>query len=445
MKRRNAFIISVMMATMCLAQEMTLSECITTGIENNLSLANARINIEKGRTGVSQNRARLLPLISGSFQFTDYLISPVNVTTGTLLGNDFADNPTWQTIKSMQYNVSTGVQLSLPIYDQTIFAAIDVARTVENISKVSYEKAVEDLTMQMGKIYYMAQASQKLQQLTDENIERMEALCEITEALYQQGVVLEVDLNRVHINLQTLKAQRLKYYTQLQQQLNLLRYLMDMSVDEPLCVTEISDGVEHLVIGGVSDALPELLLPTQQKQLAEQRIKAVKAGYLPSISFFGYVGGLAYQDKFHHFFNTDAAKDNWFGNSYIGLSVKIPIFDANSKKHQIKQYKYDALQADNTLELTRKLFDQRYADASLQLNYNIELYDTQNENRRQAENVFNVTEEQYKEGIASMSDLLQDEMRLRTAQAACIQAICQCNLARLDLLKLSGNLPQLTK
>ena len=110
---------------------MTLVECVRRGIANNLSLENARIDINKSRTGISQNRARMLPVINGVFQFTDYLKQPVNVTTGTLLGNDFPDNPTWQTIKSMQYNVNAGVQLNVPLYNQSIYASVDVAGTVE--------------------------------------------------------------------------------------------------------------------------------------------------------------------------------------------------------------------------------------------------------------------------------------------------------------------------
>lgn len=148
---------------LCHGQEMTLRECIRTGITNSLQLANARIDIEKGRTTVSQNRSRLLPVINGIVQLTDYLKSPVNVTTGTLLGNDFPETPTWQTIRSMQYNASAGIQLSMPLYDRTVITAIDVARTVERISSLQYEKAVEDLTMQIGKVYYMAQASRELE------------------------------------------------------------------------------------------------------------------------------------------------------------------------------------------------------------------------------------------------------------------------------------------
>lgn len=445
MKHLCIFIICCISAAVCHGQEMTLQECIKTGIANNLSLANARIDIDKGRTGVSQNRSRLLPVINGLFQLTDYLKSPVNVTTGTLLGSDFSEDPTWQTIKSMQYNANAGIQLSMPLYDQTILAAIDVARTVERINSHSYEKAVEDLTMQISKVYYMAQASLEQERLVNENILRMEKLCNITEALYQQGVVMEVDLNRVRINLQNLKTQHDQSNTLHCQQLNMLRFLLDMAPETSLEVTRMAESIEPIHTTGVNEGLPELLLSAQQKVLAEQRIKTVKSGYLPALSLTGYAGALGYQEKFRHFFHTNAATDNWFGNCYIGLSVRIPLFEANSKKLQIRQYKYDTQQAANRMELMQKQLNENYSNAMLQLSHNMEVFRTQSESRFQAEKVYNVTEEQYKEGVASMTALLQDEMQLRTAQTACVQALCQCRLAQLDLLKLSGNLSQLSR
>lgn len=434
MKHFATLIISCLAATICQAQTMTLAECIESGIARNLSLANARIGIDKGRTGVTQNRSRLLPVIQGVAQTTGYIMSPVNVTTGTLLGNDFADDPTWQTIKSMKYQTNAGVALNVPLYNQTIFAGIDVARTVESIQSLSYEKAREELTVQIGKTYYMAQMSKEQLRLTDMNISRMNELCDITEAMYGQGVVMEVDLNRVRINRERLQAERAVQSTQHEQQLNMLRYLMDMPIEDALDVTPMDSVFTPIYIGGASSQLPELLIAKEQQTLVAKRIKSVKAEFLPTLSLTGYVGGLGYNEKISQF------ADHWFGNSYVGISLRVPIFEANSKRLRIRQYKYDAQLAQNNLDLLKRQTDRSYADATLQLNRNMEIARTQDECRRQAEQVYKVAEEQYKEGVASMTSLLQDDMQLRSAQAACLQAVCQCKLAQLDLLRLAGKL-----
>lgn len=362
-----------------------------------------------------------------------------------MLGSDFPDNPTWQKIQSMQYAMSAGIRFGVPLYNQTVLSATKVARTVQELSNLSYEKAVEDLTVQIGNVYYLAQASLELQKLLDENIRRLEELCTITEELYKGGVVLEVDLTRVQINLKSLVAQRDQYATLYEQQLNLLRFLLDLSPETPMAVCPMPSEVVLLQAEGVSESLPELRLLSTRQELTDRQIKAVRAGYIPSISLGGQFGAIGYQEKFHHFFHTSGETHNWFGNTYLALSVHIPILDGNDKRLKVRQYRYDRQQAEITFDMRRKQLDKEYADASRQLRHNIEVFHTQKDSYRQAEDVYAVTEEKYKEGVASMTELLQDEMRLRTAQSACVQAHCQCNVAQLTLLKLSGDLETLIR
>lgn len=423
----------------------SLKECVEIGIRNNLSLKNSRLSVLKSETALTQNRSRLLPVLSADFQLADYLMKPANVTTGTLLGTDFPDNPTWQKIQSMQYAINAGIQLGVPLYNQTVLSATKVARTLQEISRLSYEKAVEDLTVQISNVYYLAQASLEQQHLLDENIHRMEDLCAITEELYKGGVVLEVDLTRVQINLKSLTTQYDQYATLYEQQLNLLRFLLDLSPETPLAVQLMADEVTPLYVEGVSESLPELKLLSSRQEAIEKQIKTVRAGYVPNISLGARLGAVGYQEKFRHFFHTTNETHNWFGNTYLALSVQIPIFDGNDKRLKVRQYRYDQLQAETTFDLQRKQLDKEYADASRQFRHNLEVFRIQKDSYRQAEDVYEVTKEKYKEGVASMTELLQDEMRLRNVQAACVQAHCQCNMAQLMLLKLSERLDELTR
>ena len=125
--------------------------------------------------------------------------------------------------------------------------------------------------------------------------------------------------------------------------------------------------------------------------------------------------------------------------------MHIPIFDANDKRLKVRQYRYDRQQAETSFDMQRKQLEKEYADASRLLRHNLEVFRTQKDSYRQAEDVYAVTKEKYREGLASMTELLQDEMRLHAAQSACVQAHCQCNMAQLALLKLAGSLDCLTR
>lgn len=149
---------------------------------------------------------------------------------------------------------------------------------------------------------------------------------------------------------------------------------------------------------GICDNLPELQTARMQKTLAEDRIHAVKAGYIPTISMSGYAGVLGYQNKFSHFFHTRESSQNWFGNCFIGLNISIPIFDANSKKLKIRQHRHETEEAENRSRLLHDRMHQEYSNAMLQINHNIEVYRTQSHSYQQALDVYKITEEQYREG-----------------------------------------------
>lgn len=245
---------------------------------------------------LAENRSRLLPVLEANIQLTDFLMSPTKVTTGALLEGDIPNNPTWQHIRSMQYGVNAGIQLSMPIYNKAIFRGIDVAKTLVNISRLSTEQAKEELTAAIANVYYLAHASHEQASLLQDNIKRMQELCEITQAMYEGGVVMEVDLSRVRINLSNIDVLRKQYATIYEQQLNVLRFLLDLAPEQEISVCEMAKSFSPSTATGVSDNLPELRLIAERKKLIDRQINTVKSGYLPSISLLGHLGVNGYQD-----------------------------------------------------------------------------------------------------------------------------------------------------
>ena len=406
-------------------------------IERNLGLKNALIGIESGKTTVSQARTNLLPQINGTLQAGDYLKRPVNVTTSTLLGADFPDTPTWGKVRSMPLTAQGAIQVGLPLYNATIYAAIDAAKVVENLNRTAYEKARLELAVQIAQVYFMAQATLENRCLLDENIDRMDSLCQITEALYHSGVVLEIDYTRVDINRKNLIAQREQVEMLYGQQMNLMRFLLNFDAHEPIDVVRMPQDITRLPIDGLNEQLPELQMVEQKLTLLDRQIRQTKAGYLPSVTLAGQVGYMGFQERIG---DSLGSKSNWFGNAYLGLNVSIPIFDASKKRLQIRQYRHQQEQTRNSCLLQRAQLQEQYDNALLQIAQTERMFNTQRENLRQSTDVYSVTEIKYKEGVSSMTELLQDEKRLREAQGNLVTAHYQFNKSQVDLLRLSGNL-----
>ncbi len=416
---------------------LTLEECLRIGIENNLSLAGSRNELRKAKHLLSENRAKLLPQINAVAGFNDNFNPPVSVTDGSAYGNPY------NVTKTLQYNASAGLQLQMPLYNQTVYTAIDIARTMNELNRLSYEKAREDLVLQISKMYYLGQNTVEQLALIQENRVRLQELRGITQAFFDNGMAMEVDVKRVNINLENLQVQYDNAKSMLVQQLNLLKYVMDYPAEEEIALTPVNpEQVESVSLIGLRSDLYELQLLESQKKLTGQQKDLIRQGYLPSLSLTGSWMYSAYTDKARHWFHSGPS-NHWYPSSGLGLTLRVPIFDGLDKRARIRKAQIDEENARLNYENMRKNMETQYLNATNDLMNNQRNFQKQKDNYLLAEEVYQVTTDRYREGIASMTEVLQDEMRMSEAQNNYLSAHYNYQVANLTLLKLTGQLDRL--
>lgn len=438
MKQLVVILTSLFTWVPALAQRtLTLEECLRIGIENNLSLAGSRNELRKAKHLLSENRAKLLPQINAVAGFNDNFNPPVSVTDGSAYGNPY------NVTKTLQYNASAGLQLQMPLYNQTVYTAIDIARTMNELNRLSYEKAREDLILQISKMYYLGQNTVEQLALIQENRVRLQELRDITQAFFDNGMAMEVDVKRVNINLENLQVQYDNAKSMLVQQLNLLKYVMDYPAEEEIALTPVNpEQVESVSLTGLRSDLYELQLLESQKKLAGQQKDLIRQGYLPSLSLTGSWMYSAYTDKARHWFHSGPS-NHWYPSSGLGLTLRVPIFDGLDKRARIRKAQIDEENARLNYENMRKNMETQYLNATNDLMNNQRNFQKQKDNYLLAEEVYQVTTERYREGIASMTEVLQDEMRMSEAQNNYLSAHYNYQVANLTLLKLTGQLDRL--
>lgn len=438
MKQLVVILTSLFTWVPALAQRtLTLEECLRIGIENNLSLAGSCNELRKAKHLLSENRAKLLPQINAVAGFNDNFNPPVSVTDGSAYGNPY------NVTKTLQYNASAGLQLQMPLYNQTVYTAIDIARTMNELNRLSYEKAREDLILQISKMYYLGQNTVEQLALIQENRVRLQELRDITQAFFDNGMAMEVDVKRVNINLENLQVQYDNAKSMLVQQLNLLKYVMDYPAEEEIALTPVNpEQVESVSLTGLRSDLYELQLLESQKKLAGQQKDLIRQGYLPSLSLTGSWMYSAYTDKARHWFHSGPS-NHWYPSSGLGLTLRVPIFDGLDKRARIRKAQIDEENARLNYENMRKNMETQYLNATNDLMNNQRNFQKQKDNYLLAEEVYQVTTDRYREGIASMTEVLQDEMRMSEAQNNYLSAHYNYQVANLTLLKLTGQLDRL--
>jgi outer membrane protein len=416
---------------------LTLEECLRLGIENNLSLESSRNEIRKGEHTLSENRAKLLPQINAVAGFNDNFNPPVSVTDGSAYGNPY------NVTKTLQYNASAGIQLQMPLYNQTVYTAVDIARTMNELNRLSYEKAREDLILQISKMYYLSQNTAEQIALIKENISRLNELSSITQAFYDNGMAMEVDVKRVNINLENQRVQYDNAQSMLTQQLNLLKYVIDYSADKEIALTPVdTENITSVSLTGLDNNQYELQLLQSKQKLAEQQRKMIGQGYIPSLSLTGSWMYSAYTDKAKNWFHSGPS-NHWYNSSGIGLTLRIPIFDGLDKRAKMKKAKIEIENAKLSYENALKNMQTQYLNATNELMNSQRNFRKQKDNYLLAEDVYQVTTDRYREGIASMTEVLQDEMRMSEAQNNYINAHYNYQVTNLSLLKLTGQLETL--
>ncbi|WP_278410778.1 TolC family protein [Phocaeicola coprocola] len=416
---------------------LTLEECLRLGIENNLSLESSRNEIRKGEHTLSENRAKLLPQINAVAGFNDNFNPPVSVTDGSAYGNPY------NVTKTLQYNASAGIQLQMPLYNQTVYTAVDIARTMNELNRLSYEKAREDLILQISKMYYLSQNTAEQIALIKENISRLNELSSITQAFYDNGMAMEVDVKRVNINLENQRVQYDNAQSMLTQQLNLLKYVIDYPADKEIALTPVdTENTTSVSLTGLDNNQYELQLLQSKQKLAEQQHKMIGQGYIPSLSLTGSWMYSAYTDKAKNWFHSGPS-NHWYNSSGIGLTLRIPIFDGLDKRAKMKKAKIEIENAKLSYENALKNMQTQYLNATNELMNSQRNFRKQKDNYLLAEDVYQVTTDRYREGIASMTEVLQDEMRMSEAQNNYINAHYNYQVTNLSLLKLTGQLETL--
>ena len=418
--------------------ELTLRDCLTKAIECNLSMTVQRNEVESAKQGIAENRAKLLPQING---FANYGHNFEPVVSAT--DQSFAGGADYWITHTLPYSFSTGAQLSMPLYNQTLLTSQQLVKLVADASELKRQKAREDLMMNVCKLYYLAQVTTEQLRLINDNIAQLTGLREHTKAYQENDMVLEVDLQRVDLNLQNLRTAYNNTQLTLQQQYNTLKYVMNVPAGEEICVT--TSDVETLAqtdATGLSENLPELQLLHKSHEMAEKQLKMVKHGYLPSLSLTGFVQWSAWSKEFDRWFHQGPENDLW--NAYgFGLSLRVPIFDGFDKRHKTKKAKLAVNNARVKLEDSRAALDNQYRNAVMERDNALRTYHQQKESYRLAEKVYQVTSDQYLEGVTTMTAVMQDQISINQARSAYVDAHLNYQLANLTIIKLTGQIEKL--
>ena len=417
---------------------LTLTEAVNYALQNKNEAVKARLDVENSEYQIQEARANALPQINidGGLTYNAVL----QETAMDFMGESMilAMGKPWQS--------TAVVSLNQQIFNQAVFTGLKAARTTREFYQINSQLTEEQVIEKVAESYYEVYKTESQLKTVEKTIDNTTRVRDVIQSLFENGLAKKIDLDRTNVSLNNLQSSRQQLLNALELQENALKYLIGMDINTPIELPENTFEVtRHAFVDEDTNIenRTEIRLLEKQSELLALNKKATQAQGLPSLSLNANYGYLGIGDEFPWFQSYPGAY--WSDYATIGLNLRIPIFNGGVVRAKTRQaqIEIDKLEADK--RDARLALDLELRNAITQLNNSLITLNTQNENVNLAKEVLDNVENNYKVGLASLTDLLDAETSYADAQNNQTNALLDYKLAEIKLIKAKGQLQTLTQ
>jgi outer membrane protein len=417
--------------------EFSLKQAIDYALAHQNNVLNAGIDEKIAKQKVREITGTGLPQINGSVEADDYFQKPVTIIPGAIFsGGRPAPDIAVSFLK--QYQATAGVSGSQLIFNGSYLVGLQAAKTYAELSQKLTKSSKIEVVANVTKAYYGVVVNEKNLTTLDANIELLQKSLSDIKAMYAQGFVEKLDVDRLQVTLSNLQVNRQNVQSYIDLNYYLLKFQMGMPVNSTLKLTEsIPDQFPAPSVEKAEfDKRIEYSILKTQGQLYHLDVKNNKAGYLPTVVLIGSLSTVAYRDQFD-FFDT---KKMWYPTGLLALKISVPIFDGFQKDARIKQANLNVAKNQNDLLNFQNIVDLQVKQSSISYGNNFKILETQKANLTLAEDVARVTKIKYEQGVGSNLEVVTAETSLREAQNNYFSALYNIAVSYVDLQKAKGTL-----
>lgn len=416
-------------------QKLTLKDALNYAVQHNATVRKARLDIDGGKFKTEEIKAQALPQITGD----------AGLTYNPIIGQVVFADQSFQLGRA--WNSSATAQLSQQLFNQTVFTGLKAAKKSELYYNLTANLSEEQIIEQVANSYYQVLVNRQRINVLDTNIKNVKVVERILGNQFKNGLARKIDVDRIKVNLTNLENQRELTVNSVSQLENQLKFYMGMPVQTQIILpfTELSNAAiapvypDSLNISGRT----EIQLLDVQTELYTLQKKAYQAEYYPNLSLIANYSYTGQSDKFDLYRRNSSAF--WFDASAIGVSLRIPIFNGFATRARVRQANVDILKSQEDKIETVNSLNLAYDNAKIQLKNSISTINSQKQNVTLADEIYKSTQNNYNNGLAALTDLLDTENALTDAQNSYTQALLNYKVAEIQLIKSNGNIKSLLK
>lgn len=395
-------------ASPSLDHPLSLKECVRIAAEHN---PNVQAMLHAGRAAMAKigtNRAAYWPTLN----FTGLLQRSYSESQGGSSRQAFL----FPSSTSTSTDASLAAQYTVWNSGQRK-AAVEGAEATYQASDATYHATTQDLALSVETAYYTLEGTQWGLQVAQETLKQNDFHLEMAEAQHRVGLValsdvLQAATAEANAKLGVIQAQGLVTSSRTS-----LAVLMGLPSDTPL---EIQPMDRDAPLPDLPDwrsgrdralsSLPEIQAAFQNSESLRFAIRQTEASYLPSITANGTAG----------FFDAGSwpNRNEWSA----GLTLRIPVFTGFARKYQVLQAKEAWKGSEMALQNTKLTSEKAAYDARIQLATALQAVEAAQSLVKSAQENSDVADGQYKNGLGTMTNVVDAAASLSSAKYQLISA-----------------------
>ena len=420
-------------ATFANAQEiLTLQQAIKYALEHKAEAKTAALELENSEYQIDEVRGAALPQINanGSLKY-NIIIPEMAIDMGGQVAKVKMGQP---------WNATGVVSLNQQLFNQSVFTGLKAASTTREFYAINKTLTEEQVIERVATAYYDVFQTQLQLQTIDNNLESTTKTRDVIKGLVDAGLGRKIDLDRTSVAVNNLQANRQIVVNALELRENALKFAIGMPMESDVVLPNETFDINAAIALESMDVenRTEVLLSKKQIELLELNKKATIAELYPRLSlgadfgFSGFGSGFPIGGEF-----------NWPKTSSIGLNLSIPIFAGGSTKARINQADIQIRQAQVALDDAKLGLNLANDNAKTQIKNSLLTINTNRQNVNLAKEVLDDTENNYRNGLATLTDLLDAENAYADAQNNLNTSLLNFKVAEIQLIKANGQLKTL--
>jgi outer membrane protein len=419
---------------------ISLDDGVRLALANNKELLATREKVAEARARVAEARAAFFPQLTGSAGYTRLDVAPYIPSSRfrTLFGGASPLSsavPDKITI-GLEDNYVAQLKLQQPLFaGGKIWNSYDLSRLASRTAESDLDLAVRELVFEATKAYLECVKAKKLEQVAVETVKQLEAHLGDIEAMLGAGLAATNDVLKTRVYCAEAKLALMKAQHSVQLARSYFCNVIGVPPTKEIVFTSEADSVsrseidlETAVARGI-ERRAELKSMELRKHMMQKEIAINRSGYFPDIYFFANLG-YQYPDR-------EYARDfySWWT---MGVLAQVNVFDWGRTASRARQ---------STSRLTQLEMTEMSMRENITLDVTrsyLTLLDARNEievsrdNVAQAEENYRVTHENFKEGLATNTDLLDAEVLLTSAKTTYSNLVVEYLIARADFERATG-------